>query len=200
MSKTLECSERNVGEICSAVYRGGTVVFPTDTVYGIGCNPYDGHAVRKIYKIKRRGREKPFPVLAFSADDLQDVAVFDPVAARMAERFWPGRVTMILRLRDERLREPLGIQDKIAVRVPGGDCVRRILEGCRLLVGTSANPSGAGPFVDPAECVKSMGDCDVFVDGGTIAGGTESTIVDLTEGVEVKREGAVAKREIMDAV
>lgn len=194
------CSGQNVAEISDVVRGGGVIVFPTDTVYGIGCDPYDGPAVRRIYRIKRRDRKKPLPVLAYSANDLEGVAEMNPDSRRIAERFWPGRVTMVLGLKDPDLGRALGIEDKIAVRVPGGECVRRILEKCRLLVGTSANPSGAGSFVDPAECIKSVPDCDVFVDGGTIEGGGESTVVDLTGEPVVVREGAVTREEVLSAV
>lgn len=200
MSKTLRCSGQNIAEINDAVRGGGVIVFPTDTVYGIGCDPYDWSAVQRIYRIKRREQKKPLPVLAYSIDDLEGIVEMNPNSRKIAERFWPGQVTMVLGLKDPDLGRALGIEDKIAVRVPGGECVRRILEKCRLLVGTSANLSGAKPFVDPRECIEGVPDYDVFVDGGTIEGGGESTVVDLTGEPVVVREGAVTKEEIGSAV
>ncbi len=187
-------------EACAIIAQGGTAIFPTDTVYGIGCNPYDKSAVQKIYRIKQREQEKPFPVLAFSTDELHDIAFFDPVATRIADRFWPGQVTMILRLKDKSLQGSLGIKDEIAVRVPSGSCIRDILEKCRFLVGTSANPSGIKPFIDPKECMKNITGYDVFVDGGMIKGGKSSTIIDLTGGVTIKREGIITSKEIIETV
>lgn len=205
MSKRLACTRENLDEISGAVGRGGVIVFPTDTVYGIGCDPYRGRSVDRIYGIKRRDRGKPLPVLAFSADDVGGIAGFGPESRRIAERFWPGKVTLVLRLEDGGLGRSLGITDKIAVRVPGGRCARMILERCRLLVGTSANPSGARPFADPRDCPPDMRGYDILVDGGAIGGGggggaMESTIVDASAGeIRVVREGAVRAQEILGA-
>ncbi len=200
MSRTLKCSDQDIGEIGEVIRRGGVIVFPTDTVYGIGCDPYNESAVRRIYKIKQRAQRKPLPVLASSVDELEDIVELNPNARKIAERFWPGRVTMILDLRDGIMGRSLGVKDKIAVRVPGGECTRRILEVCGLLVGTSANPSGTGSFVDPRECIESIRGYDAFIDGGVIVGKGESTVVDLTGEPAVIREGAIAGREILGTI
>ena len=211
MFRTTTCSGKDVGEIGRLVGAGGVIVFPTDTVYGMGCDPYNRAAVERVYRIKQREAGKPLPVLAHSVSDLEGIAEFGPGAKRVASKFWPGRVTMLLKLRDGRLGESLGIGERIAVRVPGGGCARSILGECGLLVGTSANRSGEGPYVDPGRCLLDIGrDCDLFVDGGVIAGGGgESTIVDLSSGdgtaaaaaaVEIVREGAVGRQEILDAL
>ncbi len=196
----MRCSEQNIGEIVDVIRGGGVIVFPTDTVYGIGCDPYNGSAVQRIYRIKRRAQGKPLPVLASSIGRLEGIAEFNPSARRIAKRFWPGQVTIILNLRDGGLGRSLGVEDKIAVRVPGGECIGRILKECGLLVGTSANLSGSGPFVSPDECLGGIRGYDVLVDGGAIGGRGESTIVDLTGEPAVIREGAVARREIADTV
>ena len=201
LPKTTKCSQQNIEEINYTITHGGIIVFPTDTVYGIGCNPYDESAVQRIYRIKQRQQKKPLPVLAFSTDELEKIAVLDSRAQKIAKRFWPGQVTMILWIKDVRLKRSLRIQDKIAVRVPDGSCIRSILKRCRLLVGTSANPSGTRSFVDPKDCVKSIRGYDIFVDGGIIDGGKESTIIDLTEKhVKVIREGIITEKEIVESI
>lgn len=214
MSKRVPCSREGVGDAGKAVRAGGVIVFPTDTVYGIGCSPYHGRAVRRIYGIKRRDAKKPLPILAGSAGELEGIAAFGKSARRIAARFWPGRVTMVLGLVDADIAESMGVggggdsggglAGSVAVRVPGGGCVTSVLRECGMLVGTSANVSGAGPFVDPDECARNISGYDVLVDGGVIGGnGAESTIVDATsadEGaVRILREGAVSGQEILDA-
>ena len=126
-------------KISKTVANGGVIVFPTDTVYGIGCNPFDKTAVQRIYSIKQRDVQKQLPVLGFSVHDIKGIAEFTPSAEKISAVYWPGKVTLILKLKESRLEESLGVTDKIAVRVPHGRCVLSILEKCRLLVGTSAN-------------------------------------------------------------
>ncbi len=215
MSKRVPCIQQSMHDVGRTVRAGGVVVFPTDTVYGIGCSPYHGEAVRRIYEIKRRDPGKPLPILAGSAAELEGIASFGKIARRVAARFWPGRVTLVVGLRDAGVAESLGAGGgggkgtlgSVAVRVPDGGCVGSILQECGMLVGTSANVSGTGPFVDPDECIRNISGYDVFVDGGVIRGdGAESTIVDVTaadgeEGGDVRilREGAVSGREVVDA-
>lgn len=188
------CGPQAVAEVAGLIGDGGVAVFPTDTVYGIGCDPYNGAAVRRIYRIKNRDASKPLPVLAFSQREVEAVAEMGPVARAMAARFWPGPLTMVLDLADPALASSMGVDDRIAVRVPGGHCVSMLLETCGLLVGTSANPSGAAPPTDPDSVSV---DCDVMLDGGAIKGGRESTIVDVKDDVAcVIRRGAIPEEQI----
>ena len=184
------CDEEGIRAASGIIRDGGVAIFPTDTVYGIGCDPYDKGAVSRIYEIKSRDPSKSLPVLAHSIESVRDIAELDDVSLGLAQRYWPGQLTMILGLRDRALRESMGIADRIAVRVPGSGCALRLLERCGPLVGTSANLSGAPSSADP----KSIRDveCDVFVDGGIINGGGESTIIEVRDGkIAVIRQGAL---------
>lgn len=183
-----------MAEVAGLIGDGGVAIFPTDTVYGIGCDPYNEAAVRRIYRIKNRDASKPLPVLAFSQREVETVAEMGPVAREMAARFWPGPLTMVLDLADPALASSMGVDGRIAVRVPGGRCVGMLLETCGLLVGTSANPSGAAPPTDPDSVSV---DCDIMLDGGVIEGGRESTIVDVKDGkAYVIRRGAIPEEQI----
>lgn len=193
----VRCDAEGIGAAAAAVRSGGVVVFPTDTVYGIGCDPYDAAAVGRIYAIKSRDRSKPLPVLVKSAREASAIASLG-AAAGIAERFWPGALTIIAELADAALAVPLGLEGGVAVRVPGCGCTLGLLERCGPLVGTSANVSGEPPFSDPAMFPAGL-ECDVFVDGG-VTGGTESTIIDARGGaIRVVREGAVPAGEIPGA-
>ena len=132
------------------------MVFPTDTVYGIGCDPYNENAVKSIYKIKNRSTTKVFPILGFSKKELSEIAFFDDRANKIAEKYWPGEITLVLKLKDEKLRSILNLDKKIAVRVPNNECILSILKECKLIVGTSANISGSKSFVDPEECFNDV--------------------------------------------
>jgi L-threonylcarbamoyladenylate synthase len=194
----VSCDKNGIEIAVKSIRSGGVVVFPTDTVYGLGCDPYNSTAIKKIYKIKKRESSKLFPILAYSKNDLSEIVIFDEKSSKIAEKFWPGQVTLVVRLKDKRIRRSMNVQDKIAVRVPNNSCALALLKECKLLVGTSANISGMHPFTNANECLENISGYDVFLDGGTITGAGESTIVEIdNDKLVIHREGAVAKTEIM---
>ena len=177
---------------------GGVVVFPTDTVYGIGCDPYDKKAVQKIYKVKSRVISKSLPILAFSKDTAAKIVEFDKNSEKIAQKIWPGPLTLILKLTDENLKASLNVDDKIAIRVPKHQCTLELLKKCNFVIGTSANVSGTGPFRDPQECYQNIQDFDLFLDGGIITSVGESTIIEFNEGkLKIHREGVLTRKEIL---
>jgi L-threonylcarbamoyladenylate synthase len=198
--KTLKvsCDSEGIKIAISTIKNGGTVIFPTDTVYGIGCDPYNEDAVKSVYKIKKRDPEKLVPILGYSKKDLSKIAFFDEKANKIAEKFWPGQLTMVLNLKDEKLKHALNLDKKIAVRVPNNPCILSILKECKLVVGTSANLSGVQSFNNPAECIKEIAGYDLFVDGGIISSKGESTIVEINKDLRILRHGIISKKEIMD--
>ena len=192
------CDQKGIDIAVKSVRNGGVIVFPTDTVYGLGCDPYNKDAIKKIYKIKKRESSKLFPILAYSKENLSDIVVFDEKSNKIAEKFWPGQVTLVLKLKDREIGKSMNIQDKIAVRVPDNKCALALLKECKLLVGTSANISGMRSFTNPDECVENISGYDVFVDDGTISSSGESTILEVDDGrLTIHREGAVSEMEIM---
>ncbi|MBI5859189.1 MAG: threonylcarbamoyl-AMP synthase [Nitrosarchaeum sp.] len=194
----VKCDKEGIGKASKIIKSGGVVVFPTDTVYGIGCNPYNKEAVQKIYKIKSREISKSLPILAFSKDVATKIVEFDIDSEKIAQKIWPGPLTLILKLTDEKLRVSLNVDDKIAIRVPKHQCTLELLKKCNFVIGTSANVSGAGPFKDPQECYQNIHNFDLFLDGGTITSGGESTIIEFKEGkLKIHREGVLTRKEIL---
>jgi L-threonylcarbamoyladenylate synthase len=192
------CDKEGIEKASQIINQGGIVVFPTDTVYGIGCDPYNKDSVRKIYEIKSRKISKPFPVLVYSKDIAERIAFFDEFTKKIVERFWPGPLTVILKLTDENLKESLNVTDKIAIRVPNHKCTLELLKKCNFLVGTSANISGHSSFTNPDECFNNFRKYDVFVDGGIITSKSESTIIEIeNEEIKIIREGALSHEEIL---
>ena len=122
----VNCDDKGIAEASDTIRDGGVVIFPTDTVYGIGCDPYDEKAVEKIYKIKSRDSSKPLPVLVHSMEVASKIAEFDKHSEKLARNFWPGPLTLILKLTDKRLVKSLNIDKKIALRVPNNRCVLRL--------------------------------------------------------------------------
>ena len=194
----VSCDKKGVEIAVKSIRNGGVIVFPTDTVYGLGCDPYNPEAVKKIYKIKKRESSKLFPILAYSKKELSDIVVFDEKSNKIAEKFWPGQVTLVLKIKDKKIKKSMNVQNKIAVRVPHNSCALALLKECKLLVGTSANISGIRSFTNADDCLENISGYDIFVDGGTITGSGESTIVEVDDDkLAIHRKGAVSKTEIM---
>lgn len=193
----VSCDSKGISIAIRTIKRGGCVVFPTDTVYGLGCDPYNSNSVKLVYSIKKRDKEKLVPVLGYSKKELLEIAFFNDIANKLAEKFWPGQLTMVLNLKDEKLKNSLKLDKKIAVRVPNNQCILSILKKCKVVVGTSANLSGTQSFTNPDECMKQISNYDLFVDGGIIPNCGESTVVEIDKELKILREGMISKKEIM---
>ena len=194
----VSCDKEGIEKASQIINQGGIAIFPTDTVYGIGCNPYNKDSVRKIYEIKSRNTSKPFPVLVYSKEIAEKIAFFDEFTKKIVEKFWPGTLTIILKLTDENLKRSLNVTDKIAIRVPDHKCTLELLKKCNFLVGTSANISGHSSFTNPDECFNNIQKYDIFVDGGIIASKAESTIIEIeNKKIKIIREGSLSYEEIL---
>ncbi len=177
--------------------RGGVVVLPTDTVYGIGALPDRPDAVAKIFAAKGRPEDKALPVLGASLEDLAPVAILDAGALALAERYWPGPLTLVLS-RTETFTADLGGSDDrtIAVRIPENDVALALLRAAGPLAVTSANRSGEDPAGDVETARRAFGDAvDVYLDGGP-SDGRASTVASLLDGLTILRAGAVTEDEL----
>ena len=193
----VECNEEGIKKTSQIIKEGGIVVFPTDTVYGIGCNPYNEKAVKKIYEIKSREKIKALPVLAYSIDIVKKIVIMDEFTEKIVKKNWPGPLTLILEVTDQKLKKALNLQNKIAVRIPESKCTLKLLEKCELVVGTSANISGNASYTDPNNCIKNIKNYDLFLNGGTITSKGESTIIEIkNEAIKIIREGALKMKDI----
>ena len=194
----VNCNDEGIRKSVEIIENGGVIIFPTDTVYGIGCNPYNANAVKKIYQIKSREKTKSLPVLASSIEIVKQITIIDEFTEKIVKKYWPGPLTLILKLKDKNLKKSLNLEDKIAVRIPNSVCTLKLLNKCNLIVGTSANVSGDSSFTNPQECMKNVKNYDIFVDGGTITSKGESTIIEIeNEKIHVIREGALKKEDIV---
>src|SRR5579872_3609947 len=158
------CDPSGIKLAAITVKKGGLVVFPTDTVYGIGCDPRNPKAVDTIFRIKKREKSKNMPVLGYSKKEISEIAIFDKLSNKIADRFWPGPVTLVLKLKDNEIKESMKLGGKIAVRVPNHPCVLALLKECKIIVGTSANYSGNPPFSDSKKVFENFSGFDVFLD------------------------------------
>ncbi|GBC69048.1 Threonylcarbamoyl-AMP synthase [archaeon HR01] len=187
-----------VEEAARIVREGGVIIYPTDTVYGIGCNPFDEAAVQRVVNLKRRER-KPHPVLAASLEDLGRVCHLSEKELYLGYILWPGPVTIVAEKRDDVPEIVTFGEPTVGVRIPADLTVLEImrLSGTPLL-GTSANISGmppaASPDAIPDELKRGV---DMVVDTGATRYGRPSTVIRLRGGdIEVVREGAVSLQEL----
>lgn len=167
---------------------GGLVAFPTETVYGLGGNALDPRASMKIYAAKGRPSDNPLIIHIAEMDKLEVIVSEIPEGARiLADKYWPGPLTMILPKSDAVPRETTGGLDSVAVRFPSDSVAQALIRAAGGFVAApSANTSGR-PSPTLAEHVEEdLGDAiDMILDGGPVGIGLESTIVDFTEDVPV---------------
>jgi L-threonylcarbamoyladenylate synthase len=193
----VNCDDVGIKKTSEIIEKGGIVIFPTDTVYGIGCNPYNIDSIKRIYEIKSREKIKSLPVLAYSVDIVKKIVVIDNFTEKIIQKYWPGPLTLILELKDQKLKESLNLQNKIAIRIPDSKCTLKLLEKCGLIVGTSANISGNTSYTNPDDCMKNVKNYDVFLNGGTITSKGESTIIEIeNKKIKIIREGALKVEDI----
>ncbi|MDP2954170.1 MAG: L-threonylcarbamoyladenylate synthase [Chloroflexota bacterium] len=177
------------------------MAFPTDTVYGLGARGFSPQAVERVYEAKARPRSLPLPLLLALASDLERVArkPIPELALRLAERFWPGGLTLVLRRAPAVPDAVTAGGDTVAVRVPRHPVPVALISGVgEPLTGTSANLSGRPSPLTAEEVRQQMGDrVDLILDGGRCPGGVESTVLDLTGETPVLiREGAIGREEL----
>jgi L-threonylcarbamoyladenylate synthase len=196
----VRCDGQGISQIVEAYEDGRIIAFPTDTVYGLGCNPLNKDSISRIYDIKKRSGKKRFPILGFSKKELEKIVEFNSKAEKISEKFWPGQVTLLLPIRKE-ITKQIENDGKLAVRVPNNECVLSILKQCKLIIGTSANISGEESILDPKECKMRLPEIDILVDGGKIKSYGESTIIDFVDDeIKIIRKGSVSKDEIEGAL
>ena len=201
-SELLEANAAGIARAAGLLRAGALVAFPTETVYGLGGDARSGEAVARIFAAKGRPRFNPLIVHVPDVDAARLVGVLGARAEALAARFWPGPLTMVLPLRDERLSELVtaGL-GSVAVRVPAHPLAQALLRAFGgPLAAPSANVSGR---VSPTRAEHVMaglgGRIAAVLDGGPCAVGVESTIVGLVGGAELLRPGGVAV-EALEAV
>ncbi len=187
--------EARIAAAAAVLRRGGIVVYPTETFYGLGALARDASALARLARAKLRPEGKPLPLLAADLAQVEEVAVLAGRAARVAGAFWPGPLTLVLPARAVLPAEITAGTGTVGIRVPGSAVARSLARAAGgALVSTSANPSG-GP---PPERVEQLSPAlralvDGVLDGGPAPGGLPSTVVAVEgEVVRLIRAGAVS--------
>ncbi|MDP3764419.1 MAG: L-threonylcarbamoyladenylate synthase [bacterium] len=172
-------------EAALALLKGRVVVYPTDTLYGMGVNAFDNDAIRKIFAIKKRSDKKPLPVMVNSISMAKALAVIDKPREKILKNFWPGPFTFILKKKPSISFLLTAGRSSIALRMPDNYfCQSVITDFEGPITATSANISGEEPSQDPQEIIERFSrensQPDLVIDGGVLPESDPSTIIDLT--------------------
>jgi tRNA threonylcarbamoyl adenosine modification protein (Sua5/YciO/YrdC/YwlC family) len=202
-----EANDQAVRSASAALRAGRLVVFPTETVYGLAARPDDPIATGRVFEAKRRPPRLSLPLLCASTAEAFTLVERTEAASRLARRFWPGPLTLILSRSDPSRGWSLGEEgDSIGVRVPDHVISLALLAATGPLATTSANLSGHPPLLDPDPLVEAFGDSvDVYLllpSGSRPPGQRPSTVVDMSDPREprVLREGPIDERAIRTAL
>jgi L-threonylcarbamoyladenylate synthase len=182
---------------------GGVVALPTDTVYGLCALAADGVAVDRIYAIKQRRPDQAMPVFVASVEQAETICEWNPTAGALADRFWPGALTIVLPKKLSFPTRAAAGESTIGVRAPGDARLRELAAALGPLTGTSANIAGREECRTAAEVRAQLGDqIDFVVDAPIDATGVPSTIVDCSAPgiVRVLREGGIDRDAIAETV
>ncbi|HSL23352.1 MAG TPA: L-threonylcarbamoyladenylate synthase [Vicinamibacterales bacterium] len=193
---------RRVRDAVDVVRAGHVIAYPTDTQYGLGADPRDPAAVAEVFAIKGRDAARSLPLIAGSFEQAQRTGLFDARARRLAARFWPGPLTLVV---PQAMSFAAGVAEdgRVALRVPDHALARALAQelGCAL-TATSANRSGAPAAATADDVAAALGDLvSCIVDGGAAPGGAPSTIVDVSGGApRLVRAGAVPWERVLESL
>jgi L-threonylcarbamoyladenylate synthase len=194
--------ERNAGAClraaCAVLARGGIVVYPTETAYGIGADATNPTAVARVFAIKGRDDGKPLSVLMASQGMAREYAILTPVARRLWRRFLPGPLTLVIPARS--------VGGTWGIRVSSHPFAAALVRAYgRPITATSANRSGMPPLYDSGAIIRAFGrrriQPDLLIDAGVLPHRTPSTVVSCTPtDIAVLRIGAIPKSDIFRAL
>jgi len=196
--RCLRAGPAAIAEAVRVVKSGGVVAIPTDTVYGLGCDPSSDEAVGRLFEVKNR-QAKPVPLLCADSGVAESLVDLNGVARKLAELHWPGALTIVAPIKKDSNLSSLLHQGSgcLGVRVPDSEvCLALAGKVGGAVTGTSANLSGRPSCRTAAQVVESLGGrVQLVIDGGELRG-KESTVVRVSGGtVEVLREGSVGIQE-----
>lgn len=191
----------NLLDVISALKNGEVIVYPTDTLYGIGADIYNDSAIKKIFLIKKRSINQPLSIAVSSINNLKDVAFIDDRVIRIAESFLPGKLTLVLKKKNVISDILTAGSDLVAVRIPDDSIALEILSVFGPLTCTSANIHGM-KTPNKIKDIKMLfrDKINIYIDAGELKN-KPSTIVDLSgKKVKILREGSIPAHKVVKAI
>jgi L-threonylcarbamoyladenylate synthase len=202
VTKLVGITVDTIREAAKLVLAGRLIAYPTDTVYGLGCNPFNSDAVDRLVKAKERVKGS-LPILVSSIGEAERIGEMNGIAAAFASKFWPGPLTLVVRSRSNLPEIVTSGSPLVGLRIPNHEIARRLIhESDGAIIGTSANISGHASSRTAEEVFRQLkGRIDLVLNGGPTTVGRESTVLRvLGEKVTVLREGAISRDDILKAL
>ena len=200
MTIKIRPTTEGVKTAASIISRGGVIVYPTDTVYGIGCDVFNTEAVKRIYEVKKRD-PKPMPVLCKSISDIERVGLMDDRVLTLANIFWPGPVSILVPKLDRLPDIVTAGNTEVAVRIPDNLIILEVMERAGTpIVGTSANISGQPPPATHTEISSEIiNEVDAVIEAGYTKYKKPSTVIKLKDENQllIIREGALKIEDVV---
>jgi L-threonylcarbamoyladenylate synthase len=202
MMEILKVSDEAIAQAAEIIRQGGVIIYPTDTVYGLGCDPSNVEAAKRVCTIKGRF-DKPLPLACADVKDARRIVHFNRLAERVAARFWPGPLMVVLPAKVEYSSWVTCGASTIGVRVPDHAVSRRLAElSSGIIVSTSANKTGVSPPSTIQGAVEQLGiEVDLVLDGGVSPLARPSTVIDLSDGrLRLLRRGPISPAKLRAAL
>ena len=191
-------------EPAQIIKKGGVVIFPTETVYGIGTNGLDENAIRKLYEVKQRPLNKPISLLVNNIEMVEKIAKnITEVEYKLMERFFPGPLTIIFEKRDVVPDILTSNTNTIGIRMPSGEIAKKLIEFAGVPIATSSsNISGRPSGTNIIDIKKDFeGKVDCFIDNGESELGIPSTVIRIIDNIpHILRQGAISEEEIRKVI
>ena len=193
--------ELNISRAVSALKNGDIIVYPTDTLYGLGADINNDDAVRKVFEVKKRPFNDPLSVAVSDFAELEKIADADERTRKLVKQFLPGKLTLILKKKESISDMVTGGLGKVAIRIPNNKIALEILTSFGPITATSANIHGLKtPYIINEINMQLKENVAVYLDNGRLKG-QPSTIVELTDNqVKIVRKGAIPEKDISDAI
>lgn len=182
------------------IKKGGLVIYPTDTLYGIGCNATNEKAVKSVFTVKKRSLSNPLSIAVSGTEMMGQYCEISKAAEKLADVFLPGALTMVLMKKN--LPEALtGGAPKVGIRIPDSDITLKLIELLGApITATSANISGNPPPISAEEAISQIPEADIVLNAGTCKGGVPSTVIDLCGKPKILRQGAIKRFELKKVI
>jgi L-threonylcarbamoyladenylate synthase len=192
----------DLSKAITALRKGQVIVYPTDTLYGLGADIFNDDAVDKVFKIKKRQKSNPLPVAIANLKQIEKIAYVDDKSRCLINTFLPGKLTIVLKKKKIVSDLVTGGLNKVAIRIPDNKIALTLLSKFGPITATSANIHDKKPPVNIVDISMqfSVSDIAVYIDDGKLDG-KPSTIIDMSQKpFKIIRKGAISKKEIMDAI